>query len=91
MADYLKIYALLSRLSFPKSYQGKILLVALLGMHVPLVAIVLYLLLSSPLALRPALNVLVLLVVATLTGTAATLYALRGLLAPIRLTSRSLR
>jgi diguanylate cyclase (GGDEF)-like protein len=87
----LRTYALLSRLGFPKSYQGKILLVVFLGTHLPLLALVLYLLLSSPISLRPALNILVLLLVATLVGTAATLYTLHALLAPVRLTSSSLQ
>src|SRR5918997_4133837 len=87
----LMTYALLSRLGFPKSYQGKILLIVFLGTHVPLVALVGYLLLSSPIGMRPALNVLVLLLIATLAGTAAALWALHGLLAPVRLTSSSLR
>jgi diguanylate cyclase (GGDEF)-like protein len=87
----LRTYALLSRLHFPKSYQGKILLVVFLGTHVPLVALVLYLVLSSPVGMRPALNILVLLLVATLAGTAAALWALHGLLAPVRLVSSSLR
>jgi diguanylate cyclase (GGDEF)-like protein len=89
--DGLRIYALLSRLGFPKNYQGKILLVMFLGTHVPLVALVLYLVLSSPVGMRPALNVLALLLVATLAGTAAALWALHGLLAPVRLASSSLR
>ena len=87
----LRTYTLLSRVGFPKSYQGKIFLVAFLGMYVPLGALVLYLLLSSLVGLRLALNFLALLLIATLAGTTATIYALRGLLAPIRLTSRSLR
>jgi diguanylate cyclase (GGDEF)-like protein len=89
--DGLIAYALLSRLRFPKSYQGKILLVVFLGTHAPLVALVLYLLLSSPVGMRPALNVLALLLVATLAGTAAALWALHSLLAPVRLASSSLR
>ncbi len=87
----LMTYALLSKLGFPKSYQGKILLVVFSGTHVPLVAMVLYLVLSSPVGMRPALNVLVLLLVATLAGTAAALWSLHGLLAPVRLASSSLR
>jgi len=87
----LMTYALLSRLGFPKSYQGMILLIVFLGTHVPLVALVLYLLLSSPVGMRPALNVLALLLVAALAGTAAALWALHGLLAPVRLASSSLR
>jgi len=84
-------YALLSRFGFPRSYQGKILFVIFVGTHVPLIALVIYLLLSSPMSLRPALGVLVLLLVATLAGTVATLYVLKGVLAPVRLASSSLR
>ncbi len=87
----LRAYALLSRLGFPKNYQGKILLVVFLGTHVPLVALVVYFVLNSLAGLRPALNILVLLLVATLAGTAAALWALHGLLAPVRLASSSLR
>ena len=90
-ADALSIYALLSKLGFPKTYQGKILLVVFLSTHVPLATLVLYLLLSSPVPLRPALGILALLVAATLAGTATAVFALHGLLAPVRLTSSSLR
>jgi hypothetical protein len=44
----LSIYALLSRLRFPKSYRGKIFCIAFVNMQVPMVAMVLYLWLSSP-------------------------------------------
>jgi diguanylate cyclase (GGDEF)-like protein len=87
----LRIYALLSTLGFPKGYQGKILLVIFLGTHVPLLALVLYFLLGSSFGMRPALHTLVLLLLAALVGTAATLWALHGLLVPIRLVSSSLR
>jgi diguanylate cyclase (GGDEF)-like protein len=85
------IYAQLSKLGFPKSYLGKIVFVIFLGTHVPLIALVVYLLLSSSFGSGPALGVVTLLLVATLAGTAAALYALKGLLAPVRLASSSLR
>jgi diguanylate cyclase (GGDEF)-like protein len=85
-----KIYALLSRLPFPRSYLGKILLSAFLGTHVPLVALVLYLLLAASLDLREALSVLLIVLVATLLGTLATLYALYALLRPVSLARNSL-
>jgi diguanylate cyclase (GGDEF)-like protein len=66
------------------------MLVMFVGTHVPLVVLVFYLLLSSSVTLRPALEILVLLVSATLVGTAAALYALNSLLAPVRLASTSL-
>jgi diguanylate cyclase (GGDEF)-like protein len=87
----LRIYFLLSNLGFPKSYLGKFLLVVFLGTQMPLVALVLYILLSSPVAQRPVLGILALMLVATLAGTAAALWALHSLLAPVRLTSSSLR
>ena len=85
------IYALLSKLGFPKSYQGKIMLVTFLGTLVPLIALVFYLLLGSSVGIGPALRILALMVAVTLLGTGATLLALRGLLAPISLTSSVLK
>ena len=85
-----KIYALLSRLPFPRSYLGKILLSAFLGTHVPLLALVLYLLLAASLDLREALSVLLIVLVATLLGTLATLYALYALLRPVSLARNAL-
>jgi diguanylate cyclase (GGDEF)-like protein len=89
--DGLGTYALLSRLGFPKSYRGKIMFVAFLGTHAPLIALVFYLLLGSSLGLGVALRILALMVVVTLVGTAVTLLALRALLAPISLTSSALK
>ncbi len=83
----MKLYALLSRLPSPKSYLGKILLVAFVGVHMPLILLVLYL------ALLPARtgSIVVALLFATLLGTAATLYALHALLAPVSLAAGALR
>jgi diguanylate cyclase (GGDEF)-like protein len=87
----LRIYALLSRFGFPKSYQGKIMLVTFLSTYLPLLGLGLYFWLSSPLSLRSALYVLALLLIAAFIGGATTHWALRGLLAPVRLTSHSIR
>ena len=86
----LKIYASLARIGFPKSYGGKIMLVVFAGTHLPLVALVLYLLLVSPGGLGTHSGVLAALLIATLLGFVATLFALRALLAPVRLASSSL-
>ena len=86
----LKTYASLARIGFPKSYGAKIMLVVFAGTNLPLVALVLYLLLASPGGLRTHLVVLVALLIATLLGFVATLFALRALLAPVRLASSSL-
>jgi diguanylate cyclase (GGDEF)-like protein len=84
-------YTLISRWGFPKTYRGKIMLVAFLGTHAPLLGAALYLLLGSSVGLGAALRILALLVAVTLLGTAATLLALGALLAPVRLTSSALK
>jgi diguanylate cyclase (GGDEF)-like protein len=86
----LKAYASLARIGFPKSFSAKIMLVLFAGTHLPLVALVLYLLFASPGGLRTHLGVLAALIIATLLGFVATLFALRALLAPVRLASSSL-
>jgi diguanylate cyclase (GGDEF)-like protein len=86
----LKTYASLARIGFPKSYSAKILLVLFAGTHLPLVALVLYLLLVSAGCLGTHSVVLAALLIATLLGFVATLFALRALLAPVRLASSSL-
>ena len=87
----LNTYALLSRLGFPKSYRGKILLVAFLGMQIPLLAVTIYVVLGSAVDLGTALGALGLLLATAIVGFAATLWALSGLLVPIRLTSRTVK
>jgi diguanylate cyclase (GGDEF)-like protein len=87
----LKAYASLARIGFPKSYSGKIMLVVFAGTHLPLVVLVLYLLLASPGSLGTRSGVLAALLIATLLGFVATLFALRALLAPVRLASSSLK
>ena len=85
-----KLYALLARLAWPKSYLGKIMLSVFLGIHVPLIALVLYLVFAASTDLRASLSVLVIVFVATLFGTVLTLYALYALLRPVSLASKAL-
>ena len=87
----LGFYALISKWGFPKTFRGKIMLVAFLGTYAPLLGVALYLLLGSSVSLGGTLRILALLVVVTLVGTAATLVALGALLAPLRLTSSALK
>jgi diguanylate cyclase (GGDEF)-like protein len=87
----LRTYTLISKLGFPKTYRGKIMLVAFLGTHAPLLGAALYLLLGSSVGLGAALRILGLLVAVTLAGTAVTLPTLGALLAPVRLTSSALK
>jgi diguanylate cyclase (GGDEF)-like protein len=85
-----KVYALLSRLPFPRSYLGKIMLSAFLGIHLPLIALVLYVLLAAPIDLRESLSILAIVLVGTLLGTLLTLYVLYALLRPVSLSSKAL-
>ena len=89
--ENLRAYEALSELPFPKSYPGKMLLVAFLGTHVPLVVLVLYLVRASSVSLRAKVRILLVALGATLTGTAATLVGLRALLAPVSMASEALR
>ena len=84
-------YTLISKWGLPKTYRGKIMLVAFLGTHAPLLGVALYLLWASSVGLWEELRILALLVAVTLAGTAATLLALRALLAPVSLSSSALK
>jgi hypothetical protein len=84
-------YTLISKWGLPKTYRGKIMLVAFLGTHAPLLGVALYLLWASSAGLWEELRILALLVAVTLVGTAATLLALRDLLAPVSLSSSALK
>lgn len=86
----LRIYELLSQLPRPRSYTGKIFLVAFLGTHIPLIGAVIYTALSS-LTLDQAWPMLRVTLGATLVGTGCTLYVLYRLLAPIRRTAGALQ
>src|SRR4051794_40240180 len=87
----LRLYATLARWSPLKSFQGKIFLVAFLGTHVPLLALLTYFIVVASLNIQTTVRVLVVALAATLAGTAMTLYLLYRLLAPIALTSKGLR
>ena len=74
-----------------KSYTAKIMLVAFLGTHIPLLALLFSFVTSNAYSWDMVVRVMLTALLATLAGTALTLYALRHLLAPVRLTSRALR
>ena len=68
----MKLYAPFSRLPFSRTYLGKIMLVIFLGIHLPLLALLASLILSSPISFSVALTTLTILgsvLVATLIGT----------------------
>ncbi|HSS82483.1 MAG TPA: hypothetical protein VLL30_01730, partial [Reyranella sp.] len=86
----LGLYSLSAR-TVPLSYRGKIMLVAFLGMHIPLLALVAWYALASTSSLSEALWVIGVALIATLAGTGLTLVVLNELLQPILMTARGLR
>jgi len=83
-------YALLAR-RLRVRYVTKVLSVAFVGTHLPLLALIGFFVLRTAPSLHFALEVLGVALVATLGGTALTLLALTHLLRPIVVTSRALR
>ena len=88
--DALRVYEKLSQLPAPRSYTGKIFLVAFLGTHIPLLTAVGYTALSS-LTWSQAAPILQVTLLATLVGTGCTLWVLHQLLAPIRCTAEAMQ
>ena len=89
--DGLGLYTALSRAPFPKSYPGKVFFSAFLGTHAPLLALIAHLARDPRLRPREKARVLAVALLATLAGTAATLWALHALLAPVTAASGALR
>ena len=89
--EQLRLYRLLSRSPFPKSYVGKVFLTAFFGTHLPLLALLVYFARYRRFGQGGALRILSVMVPATLGGTALTLWAMYSLSAPTTLASRALR
>lgn len=88
----LYLYSSLARFRLlKKSYTAKIMIVAFLGTHVPLLALILSFITSNSDSWDTTFRVLGVALLATLIGTGATLYALRHLLMPVILTSEALQ
>ena len=89
--EQLRLYRLLSRSPFPKTYVGKVFLTAFFGTHLPLLALLVYFARYRRFGQGGALRILSVTVPATLGGTALTLWAMYSLSAPTTLASRALR
>ena len=87
MKKKLSFYRLISKLGRPKSYTGKIFLIAFIGTHVPLIALFVYL--TFYVSVEERVSILLALLIATLVGASATLYFIYRLLAPILLTNKA--
>lgn len=84
--DSLEFYRRLDRLPLLGGYSGKFFAIAFLGVHLPLIAGLVWLLWEGPVN-WPLVGILV---VATLVGTGLTLMGLHALLAPIRAATMAL-
>jgi len=92
MNQKLYLYSSLAQFGLlKKSYTAKIMLVAFLGTHVPLLTLLFSFVTSNSYSWEMSARVLLIALVATLTGTLVTLYALHHLLAPVILTSAALQ
>ena len=88
----LNLYAFLAKLpGFKTRYIAKIMLVAFIGIHVPLITLLISFLITRTESLTTIIHILSVALIATLLGTVATLYALNYLLAPVILTSAALK
>ena len=88
--DRLAFYNSISQLPVPKTYPGKIMLVAFVGTHIPLIVLILNATISNS-SPREIASTLIITFLATLIAAIVTLYALHHLLRPIILTSQALR
>jgi signal transduction histidine kinase len=82
-------YRLLARAPWPRSYPGKLFLVAFLGTHVPVLALLGYLAIREG-AVAERSPLLIVVVGATLVAAGLTLWALRHLVAPVLATADAL-
>lgn len=87
----MKFYDWMSRLPLPRIYLVKILAVSFVGVHIPMIGAVAYILFSADIALSDTMGVLLALLVATVFGTAATMAMLYLLLAPVTRAAAALR
>lgn len=85
------MYSALAGLRWPKSFGGKIFLVAFIGTHIPLISLLAYTLIVSDGPGHEKTIFLVVSLLATLIGTGLTLYMIGCLMAPISLTYDALR
>lgn len=84
------IYRTLSRVGFlSRSYSFKFLFVAFLGIHIPLIGLIVFILMASGIVSNGAVILLTLFL--TLAATSVTLFVLNGLLSPLRECKQTLK
>jgi len=85
----MKLYSNLSKITLLKRYSSKFLAVAFLGIHIPLIGLIVFLTFNEG-VLSPVL-ILIFTLIFTLGATAITLYILNKLLEPIKLARNTLK
>jgi len=85
----MKLYSNLSKISFLKKYSTKFLAIAFLGIHIPLIGLIIFLTYNEG-VLSPII-ILIFTLIFTLGATAVTLFILNKLLEPIKLARNSLK
>ncbi|MDX1447030.1 HAMP domain-containing sensor histidine kinase [Lishizhenia sp.] len=85
----MKLYTQLSKTGLLKSYSSKFLAVAFLGIHVPLIGIILFIVFNE--GGFTTSTIIILTLILTLGATALTLFVLNKLLAPLKLAKSSLK
>jgi len=85
----MKTYDKLSKITFLKKYSFKFLFVAFIGIHIPLIGLILYLAFGGNEVLDP-ISVFIAVLIFTLAATGATLFILNKLLEPIIFAKESL-
>ncbi len=89
-SNSLWFYERISRMRF-LGYRGKIMVMAFIGTHIPLIALATYFALQSSPDMGTFLRTVGVTLVATLLGTGITLFVLNQLLRPVLMTSKALR
>jgi signal transduction histidine kinase len=85
----MKIYQTLSRLYLLKKYSHKFLFIAFLGIHIPLICTIIYIVLGDGSPISQG-SIIILVLVFTLISTAVTLFVLNRLLEPLTLSKNAL-
>ncbi len=85
-----KFYKFLSRLPFPMSFTGKIMLVIFIGTCLPMLGTAFYFISTYQTGIIPSTKILSLMLPASIFGTCFTIYSLNTLLSPLKLVSRNL-
>lgn len=86
----MRIYRLFNKLKRPRSYAGRVLLICFVGTHIPLITLAVWALLTNPAFGRESWADLLVLLLATLAGTAITFLLVHGMLSPVRVVSQAL-